>query len=70
MSEPQHFRVTYNEVHNLIRESAKKIAEFKPDLFIAIGQSTASAFSSFCEDLRSLYSRSFIRECIGGGQVL
>ena len=37
MSEPQHFRVTYNEVHNLIRESAKKIAEFKPDLFIAIG---------------------------------
>ncbi|KAI0704292.1 PRTase-like protein [Cytidiella melzeri] len=37
MSEPQHFRITYNEVHNLIRESAKKIAEFKPDLFIAIG---------------------------------
>ncbi|KAI0343221.1 PRTase-like protein [Trametopsis cervina] len=37
MSEPQHFRVTYNEVHNLIRQSAQKIAEFKPDLFIAIG---------------------------------
>ena len=37
MSEPQHYRVTYNQVHNLIRDSAKKIAEFKPDLFIAIG---------------------------------
>ncbi|KAI0091694.1 hypothetical protein BDY19DRAFT_931809 [Irpex rosettiformis] len=37
MSDPQHYRVTYNGVHNLIRDSAKKIAEFKPDLFIAIG---------------------------------
>ena len=35
--EPEHFRVTYNDVHNLIRASAAKIAEFKPDLFIAIG---------------------------------
>ncbi|KAI0323827.1 PRTase-like protein [Cubamyces sp. BRFM 1775] len=35
--EPEHLRVTYNDVHNLIRESAKKIAEFKPDMLIAIG---------------------------------
>ena len=37
MGEPEHFRVTYNEVHNLIRASAAKIADFKPDLLIAIG---------------------------------
>jgi len=36
-SEPQHFRLTYNEVHNLIKRSAKEIAEFKPDLMVAIG---------------------------------
>ncbi|KAI0352300.1 PRTase-like protein [Trametes cingulata] len=35
--EPEHLRVTYNDVHNLIRDSAKKIAEFKPDMLIAIG---------------------------------
>lgn len=35
--EPEHFRVTYNDVHNLIRASAAKIAEFKPDMLIAIG---------------------------------
>ncbi|KAI0372814.1 PRTase-like protein [Pilatotrama ljubarskyi] len=37
IQEPEHLRVTYNEVHNLIRDSAKKIAEFKPDMLIAIG---------------------------------
>lgn len=36
-SEPQHLRVTYNEVHNLIKRAAEKIAEFKPDLMVAIG---------------------------------
>ncbi|KAJ8495254.1 hypothetical protein ONZ51_g1796 [Trametes cubensis] len=41
--EPEHLRVTYNDVHNLIRESAKKIAEFKPDMLIAI-ESTARTF--------------------------
>ena len=35
--EPEHIRVTYNEVHNIIRDSAKKIQEFKPDMLIAIG---------------------------------
>lgn len=37
MAEPEHFRTTYNDVHNLIKNAAPKIAEFKPDLFIAIG---------------------------------
>jgi hypothetical protein len=41
-SEPQHFRVTYNEVHNLIKRSAKEIAEFKPDLILAIGTDSDS----------------------------
>lgn len=40
--EPQHFRVTYNEVHNLIKRSAKEIAEFKPDLMVAIGTDSNS----------------------------
>ncbi|KAI0924573.1 hypothetical protein AcW2_005426 [Taiwanofungus camphoratus] len=35
--EPEHVRSTYNDIHNLIRASAKKIAEFKPDMLIAIG---------------------------------
>ncbi|TBU30649.1 PRTase-like protein [Dichomitus squalens] len=34
--EPEHFGLTYNDVHNLIRASAAKIAEFKPDMLIAI----------------------------------
>jgi hypoxanthine phosphoribosyltransferase len=38
MTEPEHARVTYNDVHNLIKASAAKIQqEFKPDMFIAIG---------------------------------
>jgi hypothetical protein len=37
--QPPHLRATYNEVHKLIGESAKRIAEFKPDMFIAIGHS-------------------------------
>jgi hypothetical protein len=47
MSEgPKHYRATYNDVHNLIRASAGKIqAEFKPDMFIAIG---ARAYSKMC----------------------
>ncbi|KAH9066682.1 PRTase-like protein [Lactarius vividus] len=36
-TEPEHIRVTYNEVHNIIKRSAKQISEFKPDLLIAIG---------------------------------
>lgn len=30
--------MTYNDIHKLIRASADKIAEFKPDTLIAIGQ--------------------------------
>ncbi|KIP10041.1 hypothetical protein PHLGIDRAFT_66461 [Phlebiopsis gigantea 11061_1 CR5-6] len=37
-SEPQHFRATYNDIHNLIRARADQIAEFKPDMLIAIGE--------------------------------
>ena len=37
MAAPEHFRTTYNEVHKLIRSSAAKIADYKPDIFIAIG---------------------------------
>ncbi|OAX43918.1 PRTase-like protein [Rhizopogon vinicolor AM-OR11-026] len=38
MGEPAHLRATYNDVHNIIRASAVKIAsEFNPDMFIAIG---------------------------------
>ncbi|GJE90980.1 phosphoribosyltransferase [Phanerochaete sordida] len=37
MSEPEHLRMTYNDIHKLIRASAEKIADFKPDMLIAIG---------------------------------
>ena len=44
LQEPEHLRITYNEVHNLIRASAAKIAEWKPDMLIAIGGSSAGDF--------------------------
>ena len=37
MSEPKHILCTYNDVHNIIKRSAEKIAEWKPNLLIAIG---------------------------------
>ncbi|TDL23792.1 PRTase-like protein [Rickenella mellea] len=37
MSDPEHLRATYNDVHNIIRNSSDKIAEWKPNLLIAIG---------------------------------
>lgn len=37
-TEPEHIRVTYNEVHNIIKKSTEQISEFKPDLVIAIGR--------------------------------
>ncbi|GLB41963.1 putative phosphoribosyltransferase [Lyophyllum shimeji] len=38
MSDVQHWRVTYNDIHNLIRKATPKIVtEFNPDLMIAIG---------------------------------
>ncbi|EIM86729.1 PRTase-like protein [Stereum hirsutum FP-91666 SS1] len=45
--EPVHTRVTYNDVHNLIKNSAKKIEEFKPDMFIAIGFFPARVLRTF-----------------------
>jgi hypothetical protein len=39
MSEVRHLRVTYNDIHNLIRNATPNIAtEFNPDLMIAIGE--------------------------------
>jgi hypothetical protein len=38
MASPPHFAYTYNDVHNIIKSAAPKIAEFKPDMFIAIGE--------------------------------
>ncbi|KAF7430503.1 hypoxanthine-guanine phosphoribosyltransferase [Pleurotus ostreatus] len=36
--EVQHWRVTYNDIHNLIRKATPSIgAEFNPDLLVAIG---------------------------------
>ncbi|KAH7914823.1 PRTase-like protein [Hygrophoropsis aurantiaca] len=37
MGEPAHIRATYNDVHNIIKASSAKIAEFKPNMLIAIG---------------------------------
>ncbi|KLO11607.1 PRTase-like protein [Schizopora paradoxa] len=37
MAGPKHIRVTYNDVHNIIKETSKRIAEWKPNLLIAIG---------------------------------
>ena len=37
MGEPEHIHATYNDIHNLIKASADKIAAFKPNLFVAIG---------------------------------
>ncbi|KAF9245248.1 phosphoribosyltransferase-like protein [Melanogaster broomeanus] len=37
MGEPEHIRATYNDIHNIIRASAEKIAPFKPNMLIAIG---------------------------------
>ncbi|KIK95668.1 hypothetical protein PAXRUDRAFT_826784 [Paxillus rubicundulus Ve08.2h10] len=37
MDEPEHLRATYNDIHNIIKASAEKIAPFKPNMLIAIG---------------------------------
>jgi hypothetical protein len=48
-AQPKHFRVTYNQVHNLIKRTAKEIAEFKPDVLLAIGKK--SLISNPCHHL-------------------
>lgn len=37
MGELKHLRATYNDIHIIIKDSADKIAAFKPNLFVAIG---------------------------------
>ncbi|KAK0238735.1 hypothetical protein EDD85DRAFT_827946 [Armillaria nabsnona] len=38
MEQVKHWRVTYNNIHNLIRKNTPKVAaEFNPDLLVAIG---------------------------------
>ncbi|KAI0793893.1 PRTase-like protein [Fomes fomentarius] len=49
-TEPDHFRVTYQDVHNLIRESARKIEAFKPDIIIAIGFFPARVMRTFLKN--------------------
>ncbi|KAI0741930.1 PRTase-like protein [Daedaleopsis nitida] len=50
MTEPEHLRITYNDVHNLIRDSAKKIESFKPDILIAIGFFPARVMRTFLKN--------------------
>jgi hypothetical protein len=47
-TEPKHFRITYNQVHNLIKRSAKEIADFKPDVLLAIGKHFNTLISNPC----------------------
>jgi hypothetical protein len=44
--EPPHIRATYNDIHNIIRDASVKIAEWKPDMMVAIGESSLSILSS------------------------
>ncbi|KAH7890747.1 phosphoribosyltransferase-like protein [Phlebopus sp. FC_14] len=37
MGEPAHLHATYNDIHNIIKASAEKIIQFKPNMLIAIG---------------------------------
>ncbi|EPT00705.1 hypothetical protein FOMPIDRAFT_1023647 [Fomitopsis schrenkii] len=37
MAAPKHQHMTYNDIHHLIRDSAERIKEFRPDMLIAIG---------------------------------
>ncbi|KAH9967270.1 PRTase-like protein [Russula dissimulans] len=46
-SEPLHHRLTYNEVHNVIKRSAEEIVEFKPDLILAIGRDSIPISRTF-----------------------
>jgi hypoxanthine phosphoribosyltransferase len=59
-TEVEHFRVTYNDVHNIIKKSAEKINEFKPDLVIAIGGGLVHNIGSVvCRDMFFLGSGFF-----------
>lgn len=63
MAEVEHVRVTYNDVHNLIKRASEKIAEWKPNLLIAIGKFfRMKALKCTC-CLSTLFSR------VGGGSA-
>ncbi|KAL6304588.1 PRTase-like protein [Sparassis latifolia] len=47
---PEHYRITYNEIHKLIFEASKKIKAFKPDMLIAIGFFPARVLRTFLKD--------------------
>lgn len=70
MSQPEHLRVTYNEVHNIIKTSASKIAEWEPNLLIAIGMCSCYQQLLGFETLLSC-TRTHISQIyyIGGGLV-
>ena len=43
MAEVEHLHVSYNDVHNIIKDTAGAIVrEFQPDLLLAIGRHLAS----------------------------
>lgn len=51
----QHWHVTYNDIHNLLRSSTPKIAQsFNPDTLIAIGGGLVSLQCSFITYSHSL----------------
>ncbi|OBZ73770.1 putative mitochondrial carrier C8C9.12c [Grifola frondosa] len=74
--EPEHLRATYNDIHNLIRQSAKKIAEFKPDMLIAIEDSSlrvswcVQGYSTVIERLiLPALQRTFLKDTIRKGNI-
>lgn len=59
MAEVQHWRVTYNDIHNLIRHATSEVAQdFNPDLMIAIGMGP-------CGSCRPRYSLSRVFQVAG-----
>ena len=44
-TEVEHFRVTYNDVHKIIKRSAQEVNQFKPDVVIAIGREILISFA-------------------------
>lgn len=56
MGELKHLRATYNDIHDIIKNSAEKIAIFKPNLLVAIGSYLSSV---------SVITR--LTDCVSGG---
>jgi hypothetical protein len=70
--EPAHIRATYNDIHDLIKASAEKIAEFKPNIIIAIGVYNSAPLEPVVllksirrrvsDTIPKIYDRSFMNE--------